>query len=149
MSDKKAEKAEEARRQQEDREKIAKGKEEISLLIDGLSDEWKNMCFTLLWETGYVLMRSSITMDDKEEQAKVRRVVSIIKFWDPWDRRDCLNRLCTKYNIAQTFSKTSRDAEDEDEEFEIMCENWIIDREDKKRKKEEKKNMKKEKKNTK
>ena len=139
FDEKKEKKAEMARKEKEDRERMVVEKEEVWLLFDGLSDEGKNLCLRLLAETQYVLMRSSITMEDEEELAKVRRIVSIIKFWHPWHKRDCLNNLCTKYNIEQTFTKTQRDADDEDEEFEIMCENLAVNREEKRRKKEEKK----------
>ena len=139
---KKENKAEKIRKEKEDRERMVSEKEEVSLLFDGLSDKGKNLCLKLLAETQYVLMRSTISLEDEEERAKVRRILSMIKYWDPWDKRDCLNRLCTKYHIAQTFSKTQEDAEDEDEEFEIMCENLAIDKEEKRRKKEEKKKRK-------
>lgn len=148
MSNRKAEKAEESRRQQEDRERMVAEKEEVSLLFDGLSNEGKIICLKLLAETMYVLVRSSIKEDgleNKEDVLKLRRILSMIKFWGVLDKHDCLTRLCTKYNIAQTFSKSQKDAEDEDEEFEIMCNNLVIAKEEKRIKKEEKRKRRKEK----
>ena len=148
IADRKTKKTEEAKRQQEDREKMVKDKEEISFLFDGLSNEGKIICLKLLAETMYVLVRSSIKEDgleNKEDVLKLRRILSIIKFWGVLDKHDCLTRLCTKYNIAQTFSKSQKDAEDEDEEFEIMCNNLVIAKEEKRIKKEEKRKRRKEK----
>lgn len=136
---KKETKAEKARKEQEDRERMIAEKEEVSLLFDGLSDKGKNLCLWLLAETQYVLGRKSIEMEDKEEQAKIKRIISMIKYWHPWHKRDCLNKLCTKYSIENVFTKSQRDADDEDEEFEIMCENLAVAKEEKKRRKEEKK----------
>ena len=142
INQKKEKKSEEIRKKEERRERMFSEKEEVELLFDWLSDKWKNLCLKLLAETQYVLARLSLSMDNEEEFAKIKRIVSIITYWHPWDKRDCLNKLCTKYNIEQTFSKSQRDAEDEDEEFEIMCENLAIEREEKKRRKEERKNEK-------
>lgn len=96
----------------------------------------------MLGETKYTLEKTSIVFENEEDAKRLIRILSIIKKWRAWDKRDCLTKLCTKYNIEQTFVKTQSEADTEEEEFEIMCEDLDVKRENERRRKEAKKNKK-------
>jgi len=148
-------KAEEAKKRQEENEIMVKEKEEVSILFGTLSDKWRDLCLELLAETQYSLEKKSKDKEfqtelknklrDQEECAKINKIISEIKYRHAWHKCDCSNRLCTKYKIEKIFRKTQKDAVDEREEFEIMCENLAVDREEKRRMREEKRKIREEK----
>ena len=143
ISGKKENKAENLRKQREILEMdISEDKEEVYFLFDHLTEGGRELCLRLLGETKYTLEKTSIVFENEEDAKKLIRILSIIKKWRAWDKRDCLIRLCTKYNIEQTFVKTQSEADTEEEEFEIMCEDLDVKRENERRRKEAKKNKK-------
>lgn len=122
----KKEKAEKARQEQEKKERLISEKEEISTLFGTLSEKGKKVCMVLLAETQFVLFRTTIPTDD-EDTPKLRRILSIIKFWSPLTKKEMATKLSTQYGIEEVF-KYMEDEADEDSRFERMLENIELGR---------------------
>ena len=80
----------------------------------------------LLAETQFVLFRTKISTDD-EDTLKLRRILSIIKFWSPLTKKEMATKLSTQYGIEEVF-KYMEDEVDRDSKYQRMLENLELGR---------------------